>query len=801
MGISGLLPFVKNSCRPANVKDFSGASVAIDAYGWLHKGAFSCAEKLVKGEKTDGYVFYCLRQLNLLLEANLKPIMVFDGCNLSSKEVTEKKRRENREKTRQRGKELLCEGKIKEARECFQRCVDVTPEMAKKVIEACKQKHIDCIIAPYEADAQLAYLNKIGMAQLIITEDSDLILFGCNNIFFKMDKGGGGLLYEKENLAKSFGAKASKFSFEKFRYMCILSGCDYLPSLPGIGLVKACKFFTLTNNGDITNVLPKIPSYLRMPKLTVPDEYVDSFIKANNTFLYQLVFCPQKKALVPLNSYPEDIKPEDLEYAGKYLPDDLAYQLAMGNINVKTMEEFDAFSVTSSPVINEDKSVIWGSQSSSSSTISDKVELSAFKFSTPKSKEQILKKRQFTEMADFGETICTDEELFSMYGSTNAKRNHMESISSEEDPLGEESHSLVSSFKETSEENDAQNSPQAKVLNLPFRKIVRSRFFAAEKRHNIDSNPSKSISLSEESETENHLSDCNIIKSLETDSKNIADYTDTSLELKISLPMKNNKENIAHRFAKKSKLDMKKSLVSSDECDNTPKDKLESDSWLNIIDEECSSTTSTISSTGKSNKLLDVKCDTPKSVCDKNSFSHKNTSKKLISTKIQDFKWTKDTVSEIQFNSTLDSDKNSFNESLDEGFITENERTSLDEGFNTENERTSTESIVSPYFDSSSSLNQDTDSVIALPDDSEESNTIKMGGKSDKEYFELDSSSFPKKSHKSLNPSKTKNSKPGKCRTLGLSKNRKGCDKVPRKETLLNFNFVRHPKKEVPVIL
>ncbi|KFM77300.1 Exonuclease 1, partial [Stegodyphus mimosarum] len=135
MGITGLLPFLKNSCRPANIRDFPGATVAVDAYGWLHKGAFSCAEKLVKGEETDGYIYYCMKQINMLLEAGVTPIMVFDGCNLASKEVTEKKRRENREKTRQRGKELLCEGKTREARECFQRCVDVTPEMARKVIQ------------------------------------------------------------------------------------------------------------------------------------------------------------------------------------------------------------------------------------------------------------------------------------------------------------------------------------------------------------------------------------------------------------------------------------------------------------------------------------------------------------------------------------------------------------------------------------------------------------------------------------------------------------------------------------------
>ena len=69
-----------------------------------------------------------------------------------------------------------------------------------------------------------------------------------------MDSCGSGLLYEKENLPLSFGTNASKFTFEKFRYMCILSGCDYLPSLPGIGLAKACKFFMLTTNTDVKSV-------------------------------------------------------------------------------------------------------------------------------------------------------------------------------------------------------------------------------------------------------------------------------------------------------------------------------------------------------------------------------------------------------------------------------------------------------------------------------------------------------------------------------------------------------------------
>lgn len=44
------------------------------------------------------------------------------------------------------------------------------------------------------------------------------------------------------------------FSVEKFRHMCILAGCDYLPSLPGVGLGKARKFLHTVSNLDIQQV-------------------------------------------------------------------------------------------------------------------------------------------------------------------------------------------------------------------------------------------------------------------------------------------------------------------------------------------------------------------------------------------------------------------------------------------------------------------------------------------------------------------------------------------------------------------
>ena len=41
---------------------------------------------------------------------------------------------------------------------------------------------MECIVAPYEADAQLTYLQKEGIVDVVITEDSDLLVFGCQRV-------------------------------------------------------------------------------------------------------------------------------------------------------------------------------------------------------------------------------------------------------------------------------------------------------------------------------------------------------------------------------------------------------------------------------------------------------------------------------------------------------------------------------------------------------------------------------------------------------------------------------------------
>ena len=49
-------------------------------------------------------------------------------------------------------------------------------------MQACHDMKVECIVAPYEADSQLAYLSMQGLVDLVITEDSDLLVFGCKKV-------------------------------------------------------------------------------------------------------------------------------------------------------------------------------------------------------------------------------------------------------------------------------------------------------------------------------------------------------------------------------------------------------------------------------------------------------------------------------------------------------------------------------------------------------------------------------------------------------------------------------------------
>lgn len=99
---------------------------------------------------------------------------------------------------------LESQGRLKDARDCYTKCIDITPEMAYQLIkvgnppscvdrahvsQALRAEGVEYVVAPYEADAQLCFLEREGYVDGIITEDSDLLVFGCKQVRPPFDGG------------------------------------------------------------------------------------------------------------------------------------------------------------------------------------------------------------------------------------------------------------------------------------------------------------------------------------------------------------------------------------------------------------------------------------------------------------------------------------------------------------------------------------------------------------------------------------------------------------------------------------
>jgi hypothetical protein len=67
--------------------------------------------------------------------------------------------------------------------------------------QALRAENVDYVVAPYEADAQLCFLEREGYVDGIITEDSDLLVFGCRHVIFKLEGNGQCVSIKAEKLA------------------------------------------------------------------------------------------------------------------------------------------------------------------------------------------------------------------------------------------------------------------------------------------------------------------------------------------------------------------------------------------------------------------------------------------------------------------------------------------------------------------------------------------------------------------------------------------------------------------------
>lgn len=322
---------LKSIHKPTHLRNFAGKTIGIDAYGWLHRGTVACAIELAQDKPTRKHIDFAMNRVRMLIHFGVKPYLVFDGDYLPSKGHTEKDRAARRKESRRAGLLLLQAGKTAQAQQELQKAVDVTPVMAREMIEELKAAGIPYVVAPYEADSQLAYLEQQGTIQGVLSEDSDLLVFGVRCLLTKLDQYGECVMIRRDDFTACRELSLVGWKLSDFRIMAILSGCDYLAGIQGMGLKTA---YRLVRQHKTVDRLIRAVQFDGKKK--VPADYLESFTKAEQTFLYQWVYCEEAKCLVNLTKVPNDLDVANMAYIGKFVEPGVATGVAAGDLDPNT---------------------------------------------------------------------------------------------------------------------------------------------------------------------------------------------------------------------------------------------------------------------------------------------------------------------------------------------------------------------------------------------------------------------------------------------------------------------------------
>uniref|UniRef100_A0A7S3PVU5 XPG-I domain-containing protein n=2 Tax=Chaetoceros debilis TaxID=122233 RepID=A0A7S3PVU5_9STRA len=252
--------------------------------------------------------------------------------------------------------------------------------LVDSIFHILREKQIAFLVAPYEADGQLAIMNNQSLIDYVISEDSDLIPYGCNACLYKLktfmtigdesDEAyqncrGTAILLRKQDLTAVTSTSFNLYGFTDVMItcMCIASGCDYAKSLKGIGLVSANSavreaFETKKSPMSPLEILFGILFHKCHGKVNDDEKgsYTVSFIEALICFRHPVVFDGSACVFSNINSpdeqlmefapYAEIVNSHNIGHSNKRLesivgelyPKELCSYVVQGVIDPKTWE-------------------------------------------------------------------------------------------------------------------------------------------------------------------------------------------------------------------------------------------------------------------------------------------------------------------------------------------------------------------------------------------------------------------------------------------------------------------------------
>jgi exonuclease-1 len=222
MGIQGFFPLVKkhslDSLTVTSQESLKNKTIGVDISTYLHR------YYATQGTYLKGLIY----QIAKFKRLNITPIYVFDTGYSEMKQQTLDKRKERIKKEEE--KEGVDE--FEKKKKTF-RIKKEDVDFLRKLFDL---MNIDYIYPDNEeADIILAQLSNNNLVDGVLSEDADMLIMGVKKLFRNF-KSNVVEIVDREQLMSDLS-----LTNEQIKYLAILSGCDYLPKIKGVGMNTAFK--------------------------------------------------------------------------------------------------------------------------------------------------------------------------------------------------------------------------------------------------------------------------------------------------------------------------------------------------------------------------------------------------------------------------------------------------------------------------------------------------------------------------------------------------------------------------------
>jgi len=265
MGIKNFFKFIEKyapeSIKQKKIKDYENTSIGIDFNLMIYKLIYSIRKNgydITNNDKIVTHIHALLLKLISFKEHKINAIFVFDGKFpvIKSKVISDRK------KMWQKLNEKYKSAKTEEQKKKY---FYVKSDVTDKELEDCKQLILifgyNVIVAPEEADAQLAHMSKNNIINYIASDDTDILLFGGERLLknFSVSKSKWIIEIDLEILKN-----ALDFSQNDLIKLGVLLGSDYCDNSP-ISINKAYKVLKGMEISDIENQCNGAIKYFKKP--------------------------------------------------------------------------------------------------------------------------------------------------------------------------------------------------------------------------------------------------------------------------------------------------------------------------------------------------------------------------------------------------------------------------------------------------------------------------------------------------------------------------------------------------------